>query len=74
MPVIGGVILLLQISVIIHAMKTGRPYYWIFVIMAFPVIGCLIYFVVELLPGQGSHVNRPRPAVLAGERDCRLGP
>ena len=52
MPIIaGGVVLLLQITVIIHAMKTGRPYYWIFIIMAFPIIGCLIYFIVELLPG-----------------------
>lgn len=52
MPYIaGGVVLLLQITVIIHAMKTGRPYYWIFIIMAFPVLGCLIYFIVELLPG-----------------------
>ncbi|HNB28949.1 MAG TPA: hypothetical protein PLR41_18410, partial [Alphaproteobacteria bacterium] len=57
MPIIGGVILLLQISVIIHAMKTGRPYYWIFIIMAFPVIGCLIYFVVELLPGSRQERN-----------------
>lgn len=57
MPIIGGVILLLQISVIIHAMKTGRPYYWIFIIMAFPIIGCLIYFVVELLPGSRQERN-----------------
>lgn len=60
MPIIGGAVLLLQISVIIHAMKTGRPYYWIFVIMAFPVIGCVIYFVVELLPGSRSERNLKR--------------
>ena len=51
MPIIGGVIILLQLSVVYHAFKTGRPYYWIFVIMAFPVMGCLIYFLVEILPG-----------------------
>lgn len=51
MPIIGGVIILLQISVLFHAMKTGRPYYWIFIIMAFPVLGCLIYFLVEIAPG-----------------------
>lgn len=54
MPIIGGAVLLLQISVMIHAMKTGRPYYWIFIIMAFPVIGCLVYAIVELLPGSRS--------------------
>lgn len=51
MPIIGGVVILLQLSVIYHAMKTGRPYYWIFIIMGFPVLGCLIYFAVEVLPG-----------------------
>jgi hypothetical protein len=51
MPVIGGVIILLQLTVLFHAMKTGRPYYWIFIIMAFPILGCVIYFIVEMLPG-----------------------
>ncbi len=51
MPIIGGVIILLQLSVLYHAFKTRRPYYWIFVIMAFPVLGCLIYVLVEILPG-----------------------
>lgn len=51
MPIIGGVIILLQLSVVYHAFKSGRPHYWIFVIMAFPVMGALIYFLVELLPG-----------------------
>ena len=54
MPVIAGVVLLLQVTVIIHAMKTGRPYYWIFIIMGFPVLGCLIYFLVEVMPGSRS--------------------
>jgi len=57
MPVIGGVIILLQLSVIYHAMKTGRPYYWIFIIMAFPILGCLIYFLVEVMPGSRSERN-----------------
>jgi hypothetical protein len=51
MPIMAGVVILLQLSVIYHAMKTRRPYYWIFIIMAFPVLGCLIYFAVEVLPG-----------------------
>lgn len=51
MPIMAGVVILLQLSVIYHAMKTRRPYYWIFIIMAFPVLGCLIYFAIEVLPG-----------------------
>ena len=35
MPIImGGVVVLLQLTVIFHAMKTGRPYYSIFIIWA----------------------------------------
>ena len=51
MPILGGVIVLLQLTVLFHAIKTRRPYYWIFVIMGFPVMGCVIYFIIEVLPG-----------------------
>ena len=55
MPIImGGVVILLQLTVIFHALKTGRPYWWIFVIMGFPVMGCVIYFIIEVLPGSRS--------------------
>jgi hypothetical protein len=58
MPYIfGAVVLGLQISVIFHALKTGRPYYWIFVIMAFPLLGCTIYFIIEILPGSRQERN-----------------
>jgi hypothetical protein len=60
MPIIGGLIILLQVSVIFHAMKTKRSYYWIFIIMAFPILGCLIYFAIEILPGskQERHLKK----------------
>jgi hypothetical protein len=57
MPIMAGVIVLLQLTVVFHAFKTRRPYYWIFVIMAFPVMGALIYFVIEVLPGSRSERN-----------------
>lgn len=50
MPIIAVLIFVLQITVVIHALRTGRPYWWVFVIMAFPVIGTLIYLFVEILP------------------------
>jgi hypothetical protein len=40
--------LFIQFCFAFHALKTGRPYWWIFVIMAFPVMGCLIYYFVEV--------------------------
>ena len=54
MPIMAGIIILLQLTVVYHAFKNRRPYYWIFVIMAFPVLGALVYFLVEVLPGSRS--------------------
>lgn len=51
MPLIGAIVLIIQFSFAFHALKSGRPYWWIFVIMAFPVMGCVIYYFVEVFPG-----------------------
>lgn len=50
MPVIGAVVVFIQLCFAYHALKTGRPYWWLFVIMAFPVIGCVLYYFVEVFP------------------------
>jgi hypothetical protein len=55
MPVIGAVVVLIQFCFAFHALKTGRPYWWLFVIMAFPVMGCVIYYFVEVFPGSPEH-------------------
>jgi len=47
MPVILSVII--QVALIIHVLRTGRPWYWVFVILI-PGIGALAYIIVELLP------------------------
>lgn len=57
MPIMAGIVILLQLTVVYHAFRTRRPYYWIFVIMAFPVMGALVYFLVEILPGSRSERN-----------------
>lgn len=51
MPILGGLVLLIQFSFAYHVLKTGRPYWWIFIIMGFPVMGCVIYYFVEVFPG-----------------------
>lgn len=43
--------LIIQLSFCYHVLKTGRPYYWIFLIMSVPVGGCLIYYFYEVFPG-----------------------
>jgi hypothetical protein len=50
MDIAGLVILLMQIGIAVHALRTGRPLWWLFVILFFPVLGGLIYFLVEILP------------------------
>src|SRR5258708_34023132 len=46
-----GLILLAQIACMIHAGRTGRPYYWFLIILFAPGLGILAYLAVELLPG-----------------------
>ena len=62
MPIIGAVVLFIQFCFAYHALKTGRPYWWIFVIMAFPVAGCLIYYFVEVFPGSREHRSANKAA------------
>ena len=40
----------IQIGMIIHVMKTGRPPYWAIILLIAPGIGGVAYFLVEILP------------------------
>src|SRR5258707_13218800 len=46
-----GLILLAQIACMIHAGRTGRPYYWFMIILFVPALGILAYLAVEVFPG-----------------------
>jgi hypothetical protein len=50
MDIAGLLILLAQIGVAVHALRTGRPLWWLAVILFFPLLGALIYFLVEIVP------------------------
>jgi hypothetical protein len=50
MDIASLVILLVQIGIAVHALRTGQPLWWLAVILFFPVLGALIYFLVEILP------------------------
>jgi hypothetical protein len=67
MPIVGAVVLLIQFCFAFHALKTGRPYWWMFVIMAFPVMGCLAYYFIEVFPGSREH-RKARKAARALSR------
>lgn len=55
MPLLAGIAILIQFCFAFHVLKTGRPYWWIFIIMSFPVMGCVIYYFVEIFPGSREH-------------------
>jgi hypothetical protein len=55
MPLIAAVVFLIQFTFAFHVIRSGRPYWWIFLIMGFPVMGCLIYYFVEVFPGSREH-------------------
>lgn len=50
MPVLGGLILLMQIAFAIHAIRSGRETFWLYIIAFLPGIGCAIYFFTQVLP------------------------
>ena len=50
MPVVGAICGAIQACFAYHALRTGRPYYWVFIILAFPVAGCVLYYFIEVYP------------------------
>lgn len=46
----GILMLLVQIGFAIHAIKRGYPLFWVFLIVFVPLIGCLLYIVMVLIP------------------------
>jgi len=57
---------LAQLGLILHVLKTGRPYYWVWLLFIAPAIGGIAYVVIELLPdlrapgGAGGFSWKPR--------------
>lgn len=45
-----AVLWLVQLALIVHVIKTGRPYWWIWILLMAPFIGGLAYALVELSP------------------------
>lgn len=51
---------IVQIGLIVHVMKTGRPPYWCFVLLMAPGIGALAYIIVEILPNLQNDMRAKR--------------
>jgi hypothetical protein len=48
---LGWVILALIAICVVHAVRTGNVFPWIYIIIFLPALGALIYFVMVILPG-----------------------
>lgn len=50
MRILGAIAVFIQFCFAVHVVKTGRPNWWLFVIMGFPVGGCILYYFIEVFP------------------------
>ena len=50
MPILVLLSLVLQIACAVHVVRTGRQYYWIWIILATSYLGVVIYLIAEVLP------------------------
>jgi hypothetical protein len=50
MPFVGLVHLAIAAYFAIHAVRSGQPMYWLFVLFAFPLLGSVVYFFALYLP------------------------
>ncbi len=46
----AGLHLVIAIFFATHALRTGRPWYWVMILLSFPLLGSLFYFMTEYLP------------------------
>ena len=63
MPILIVLTVAVQAFFIYHVIRTGRPSWWAYVILSFPVGGSLIYYFVEIFPNSREH-RKARRTVL----------
>ncbi len=54
MPLLGGIVLALDVVAIVHIVRMGYPRWWIYVVIFAPGVGALAFFLFEVLPGLGK--------------------
>jgi hypothetical protein len=50
MPIVVVAGYVVQLLLILHVVRTGRPYFWIYILLFAPGLGGLAYFIAEILP------------------------
>lgn len=54
----GPIALIIQIALCVHVYRTGRPFWWIVIILIGSLVGCILYVILEILPEVGRHGSR----------------
>ena len=62
MPLLLALNVLVQLAFVVHVYRSGAPRYWVFVILAFPIVGCLAYFALEVFPNSREASGARRTA------------
>ena len=76
MPFVGLVHLAIALYFGIHAIRSGQPMYWLFVLFAFPLLGSIVYFFALYLPAMrhtrgGMKAARAVSALIDPNRELR---
>ncbi len=50
MTVLGILLVMIQVAFAVHAIRSGREMYWLFIIMFLPALGCALYFFTQVVP------------------------
>lgn len=50
MPLLVIASIVLQFACLVHMVRSGRPYWWLWVILAGSFIGCAVYIVTQVIP------------------------
>ena len=51
-----GLHVIIALFFAVHALRTGRPIYWLIILFSFPLLGSIVYFFAEYLPA--NKLNR----------------
>jgi len=54
LSILGPIVFVAQIACIIHVIRTGRPYWWIWLIFGIPLVGLAAYIYLEVRPNIGK--------------------
>jgi len=72
MPVLLVLQIAIQVGLAVHAVKTGRETFWIYIILI-PIVGPAIYIMTQVLPDLGSNRNVRRAGKQLGQAINPLG-